>query len=121
MTEANDLFELKQAWQALERRLARTQALELARYRNERLPRVQRALLPLAVEQAVQAALGALMVVWFAMFWVEHRAAPHLLALGALGQIWASVLVGLAVAQIAALCWRSSGASRSCASAGSAA
>lgn len=101
--DAQEVDELKLAWRALERRIERTQALEFARFRSEGLPRVRRALLPLAAGQLVQAALGALMVVWFALLWVEHRAAPPLVALGVVGQIWSAVLVALAVRQLIAL------------------
>ena len=95
--------ELKLAWRALERRLERQNALELASFRRTRLLDVRRALRPLLAGPLAQALLGGLMIVWFALFWVEHRAAPTLVALGALGQLWAAVLTGLAVREIIAV------------------
>jgi serine/threonine-protein kinase len=92
--------ELKLAWRMLEARLEREHAPNLGRFRHERLPRVRNALWPIAAAQAIQLLLGALMFVWFALFWTEHRALPHLLALGAIGQLWSAALVGLAVAQL---------------------
>lgn len=95
-----ELDELKQAWQALERRIERTQAIELASFKRARLLDVRRALRPLVAAQLAQALLGALMIVWFALFWVEHRSAPFLLALGAIGQAWAAVITALAVREL---------------------
>jgi hypothetical protein len=101
--DANEVVEadeLKRAWRVLERRIERTHALELASYWRARLFDVQRALRPLVAAQITQAALGALMVVWFALFWVEHRSEAGLLTLGAIGQAWAAVLVALAVREL---------------------
>jgi hypothetical protein len=50
--------------------------------------------------QLVQAALGALMIVWFALFWVEHRSEAGLLALGVVGQLWAAAITALAVREL---------------------
>jgi hypothetical protein len=100
--DAERIDELKLAWRALERRLARQNELELAGLRRSRLLDVRRALRPLLAGQLAQALLGALMIVWFASFWVAHRDEPLLLALGALGQLWAAVLTALAVWEIAA-------------------
>jgi hypothetical protein len=98
--EAAERDELKLAWQALERRLERTQLLELATFRRARLIDVRRALRPLVAGQLAQALLGGLMIVWFALFWVEHRGAPAMVALGALGQLWAAALTALAVREL---------------------
>ncbi|MBM4383480.1 MAG: hypothetical protein FJ091_08935 [Deltaproteobacteria bacterium] len=95
-----EIDELKLAWQALERRIERVHAVELASYRRARLLDVRRALRPLVGAQLAQAALGALMVVWFALFWVEHRASLGLLALGAIGQAWAALITALAVREL---------------------
>ena len=97
--------ELKLAWQALDRRLERQHALEFAAFRRTRLLDVRGALRPLVAGQIAQAALGALMIVWFAMFWSEHRAETHFLWMGVLGQLWATALTGVAVAELAAI-WR---------------
>jgi hypothetical protein len=92
--------ELKRAWQELERRLERSHALELARFRRTRLIDVRRALWPLVAGQLTQAVLGGLMIVWFALFWTERLGAAGLVALGVIGQLWAAVLVALAVREL---------------------
>jgi len=95
--------ELKLAWQVLERRLERQHALELATFRRTRLRDVRSALRPTAIAQAVQAALGALLIVWFAMFWFEQRETPPLFWMGVLGQLWSIGLVALAVRDLVTL------------------
>lgn len=100
---ANDVAEiddLQRAWRVLERRLEGAHALQLAQFRRTRVLDVRRALRPLVAGQLAQAALGGLMIVWFALLWVEHRAAPELLALGAIGQAWAGVITALALREI---------------------
>ena len=98
-----ELDELKAAWQALDRRLEREHALNFARFKHDRMRSVRGALRPLVAGQTLQALLGALTVVWSAMFWVEHRGTPHLVALGALLQLWAIALTALAVVEMIAL------------------
>lgn len=98
-----ELDELKAAWQALDRRLEREHALNFARFKHDRMRSVRGALRPLVAGQLVQACLGALTVVWSAMFWVEHRMTPHLVALGVLLQLWAIALTALAVVEMIAV------------------
>jgi hypothetical protein len=98
-----ELDELKTAWQAQGRRLERDHALDFARFKHDRMRSVRGTLRPLVAGQLLQAFLGALTFVWSAMFWVEHRATPHLVALGVLGQLWAIALTAFAVAQLVAV------------------
>jgi len=98
-----NLDEMKKAWQALDRRLEREHALNFARFKLDRMRSVRGAMRPLLAAQLAQAFLGALTFVWSAMFWVEHRATPHLVALGALCQLWALALTALSVAELVAL------------------
>ncbi len=98
-----ELDQLKAAWQALDRRLEREHALNFARFKHDRMRSVRGALRPLVAGQVVQALLGALTIVWSAMFWVEHRAAPQLLALGVLGQLWGAALTAIAVSELIAV------------------
>lgn len=100
---ANDVLEadeLKRAWRALEQRLERTHRLELASHRRSRVLDVRRSLRPLVAGQLAQAALGTLMIVWFALFWVGHRDDLALLSLGAIGQAWAGVITALALREL---------------------
>ena len=99
MTEASlkELDELKTAWRALEQRLERQHTLELASFKRARMLDVRSALRPTVAGQFVQAVLGALLVVWFAAFWAEHRATPQLVGLGVFCQLWSIGLVALAL------------------------
>jgi uncharacterized membrane protein YhaH (DUF805 family) len=99
----SELDEMKRAWRALDRRLEREHSLALARFKHDRMRGVRGALRPLVAGQLAQAALGALTFVWSAMFWVEHRATPHLVALGALGQLYAIALTAFAVVELVAI------------------
>jgi hypothetical protein len=95
--------EMKGAWQALDRRLEREHALNFARFKQDRMRSVRGTLRPLIAGQLAQAFLGALTFVWSAMFWVEHRATPHLVALGVLGQLYAIALTAFAVVELVAV------------------
>ena len=88
-----ELDELKSAWQALDRKLEREHALNLARFKYERMRSVRGALLPLAIGQIAQAIGSALLAAAFVSFWVAYHATPHLLAMGLLGQAWAISMV----------------------------
>ena len=101
--DAAELDELRRAWRALQRRLERQHALELAAFRRGRLRDVRSALRPTALGQLVQAGLGALLVVWFAAFWAEQRHVPQLFWMGVLGQLWSVGLVAFAVRDLVTL------------------
>lgn len=98
-----ELDELKAAWQALDRKLTREHALNLARFKHERMRSVRGALLPLAIGQIAQAIGGALLSAAFVSFWVAYRAAPHLLLVGLLGQAWALSMVLFAARDLHAI------------------
>ncbi len=98
-----ELDALKAAWQAQTRHLERAHGLDLARFKHERMRSVRGALRPLAIGLWVQALLGALLIVWFASFWAEHRTTPQLFVLGVLGHVWSVGLVAFAVRDLATI------------------
>ena len=79
MDTTMELDDFKQAWKALDRRLERQAAIDLQRLHDARVDRARRGLRPLAWGQALQMLIGALGMLVFAPYWVEHRDQPALL------------------------------------------
>jgi hypothetical protein len=69
---AIDLDDLKAAWQQLDRRLARHEAIALDGLRHRRLDGVRAHLRPLRWGQRVQIPLGVVVVVWAVWTWRTH-------------------------------------------------
>ena len=83
-----ELDEMKLAWQSLDRRMARREALDLENYKERKIATARSRLRPLVVGQVMQLLLGIAMVMLSASFWVAHRHTPHLLVSGLLVQAW---------------------------------
>ena len=77
-----ELDDMKLAWQTLDRRLELRNALDLELRKERKLDKMKSGLRPLVIGQAVQMALGILMIVLFAPIWARHLATPHLLVYG---------------------------------------
>lgn len=77
-----ELDDFKQAWKTLDHRLERQAAIDLQLLRDARVDRARRGLRPLAWGQALQMVIGALGMLVFAPYWVEHLQQPALLACG---------------------------------------
>jgi len=88
-----ELDEMKAAWLALDRRLAREEALTLITFRERKLDRLRAVLRPLVVARIVQIVIGALMALVFAPFWVEHRSTPHFVVIGASLHLYALMMI----------------------------
>jgi hypothetical protein len=73
MESIMELDELKTAWRTLDRRLEQHNALSLQLFKDTKLTRARHGLRPLVWGQAIQMLIGALGMLWFAPFWVEHR------------------------------------------------
>lgn len=69
MTTSIDLDDLKQVWQALDRRLTRFEALVADGVRRRRLDAVRASLRPLHRGQMLQIPLGLLLAIWAASTW----------------------------------------------------
>jgi hypothetical protein len=82
MDTTMELDDLKQAWQTLDRRLERQEAMNLQLFRERRLQTLHSRLRPLAAGQAIQGIAGVLLMVVFAPFWIAHRDSLHLLVYG---------------------------------------
>lgn len=77
-----ELDELKAAWQVLDRRVERLDALELGRQPQSRLSGIQRSLRWLQLGQGLQLLTGVILCLIFAPYWVAHRAEPQWLICG---------------------------------------
>ena len=87
------LDEMKAAWLALDRRLAREEALTRITFREGRLDRLRAMLRPLVTARIVQIVLGALMALVFAPFWVRHLDTPHYVVIGASLHLYALMMI----------------------------
>lgn len=79
-----ELDDFKHAWQGLDRRLERQEALQFGIFRDGKLDKARRGLRPLIWGQAIQLVIGLAFAVWSGLFWVDHRQVPHLLVCGLL-------------------------------------
>lgn len=82
METTMELDDLKTAWASLDRRLEQQHALNLQLFRDTRVSKIQFGLRPLIVGQSIQIAVGALICLLFALFWVAHRDVLHLAVYG---------------------------------------
>ncbi|MGH9410584.1 MAG: serine/threonine protein kinase [Vicinamibacterales bacterium] len=88
-----ELDELKSAWQALDRRLADTHALNLHVYQERRVDDARARLRPLSWGQRVQIPLGLVTIAVAAIFWIAHLHQAGLLVSGIAVQAYGIALV----------------------------
>jgi uncharacterized membrane protein len=88
-----ELDDMKQAWQQLNQRLDRQQALNLRLYREGRLDKLRHGLRPLIWGQAIQLAFGVLFMLLGTAYWTSHTDAVHRIVLGVLVQVFGIMLV----------------------------
>lgn len=101
-----ELDDLKQAWQALDRRLARQQELQWQLLREQRLQHVRRRLRPLLWSQWLQLLLGIGLIVLGVACWTRNMQIPGLLASGVLVHafgILTAVMAALTIAVTGAI------------------
>jgi hypothetical protein len=77
-----ELDDLKQQWQALDRKLDRSLALNVRLLTETRTRRSKLRLLPLLLLQPLQLAFGIALIVYFARFWIANLDSPPLAASG---------------------------------------
>lgn len=82
MDTTMELDDLKQAWAALDRRLARQESLRLHLFRSDVLDKARRGLRPLYWGQVVQILFGVGMIVLGVALWTSHRDTWALLVTG---------------------------------------
>jgi hypothetical protein len=82
MENIMELDELKATWQALDRKLAQSNAIQLQLFKDGRLKTLRAGLRPLFWGQVVQVLFGVLTVLVGIAFWSAHREVVHLFATG---------------------------------------
>ena len=95
-----ELDELKLAWHSMEQRLERQQALNLQLLTESRVDKAKRHLRWLLLGQCAQLALGALVTVLSARFWIANHEVPALLAAGLAGHAWGVLVICSAVVEL---------------------
>jgi hypothetical protein len=88
-----ELDELKAAWQSLEQRLERQNALGAMMYRESRLDKARRRLRPLWMGQGLQLVTGVCVAIGAMAFWLSHRDSLHLLVCGLLVQLYGLMFI----------------------------
>jgi len=88
-----ELDDMKLAWQDIDRRLDEQRLFNRQLFRESRLGRMRRGLLPLFAGQSLQVLLGILISGWAAAFWIPRIHIPHLLACGLLVQAYGLMLI----------------------------
>jgi hypothetical protein len=88
-----ELDELKIAWTALDRRLARQDRLNLQLFRDRKLDQAHASLRPLFWGQVAQMVFGVLFIVLAVSFWPQHRAEPLLLFAGLIVQAYGVAII----------------------------
>lgn len=83
-----ELDEMKQAWQALDRRLEQQEALNWRIWRDGQAERLRRGLRPLVWGQSLQIALGIAAMLWGIGFWSSHLGTWQAMACGIAMQVF---------------------------------
>jgi len=100
MNDALDLSLLKDSWRALERKLERQHALELARLRARGFSRVRLQLFPLWLGALATIGIGLALVVPAASFWIAHRHEPAPLVAGLALHLYGILALGFGVGEL---------------------
>lgn len=93
MENAMELDDLKQAWQTLDRRLERQQAIHLRLFTENRLDKAKYGLRWLLLRKILQIAIAVAMTVFFATFWIAHRGDSVLLLSGLVLHAYSVMLI----------------------------
>lgn len=103
MNDSLDLAALKDAWRALDAKLARQHALELHLFRESRLAKARTHLWPLWFGLIVQLACGLFFAVASGSFWTSHLSEPYHLAAGLTLHAYGILVIGLGVYELVLL------------------
>ncbi|WP_434422988.1 hypothetical protein [Nannocystis pusilla] len=95
-----ELDDLKQAWQALDRRLERHDALQLQLLHERATDRARSRLRPLMFGLWCQTLIAGALVFACASFWADHHDTPHLVLCGAVLQAYLLMVVVLGAREL---------------------
>jgi hypothetical protein len=91
-----ELDEMKQAWQQLDRRLAKQMLLSRAIHRDQGIDRLRRGLRPLVWGQSLQIVCGVAMMLWGISFWTAHVGVVHQMVCGIAIQVFGILMLAFA-------------------------
>lgn len=95
MESTMQLDELKQAWQALDRRLVQNHALQFEAFRDRRVGKLKRHLLMLRFGQVLQMLFGIVVVLIAVTFWRSYWQEPAMLATGIVMHAYGVVVIAV--------------------------
>jgi hypothetical protein len=98
-----EIDDLKRAWQDLDRRLDRVEALHARLQLDARLGTLRHGLRPLVFGQALQVVFGVAVAVVSGMFWTSHRQETAMVFIGLLMQAYGIVAIAMGAATLAGL------------------
>jgi hypothetical protein len=88
-----ELDEMKQAWQELDQRLARQEALNWQIFREGQADKLRRGLRPLVWGQSAQIVLGIVIAFWGICFWSTHLHIWQAMACGIAMQVFGTLSI----------------------------
>lgn len=88
-----ELDELKATWQALDRKLQQSNAIQLQLFKDGRMKNMRAGLRPLFWGQIVQILFGVLNILIGIAFWSEHRDVMHLFCIGLILHVYGVITV----------------------------
>lgn len=88
-----ELDDLKLAWQALDRRLEKQEALNWQIFRQGQSDRLRRGLRPLMIGQLAQMAVGVVLALWGIRFWSTHLSIWPAMASGIALQVFGTLAI----------------------------
>jgi serine/threonine-protein kinase len=93
METTMELDELKATWQALDRKLSQSNAIQLQLFKDGRMKNLRAGLRPLFWGQIVQILFGVLTLMIGIAFWSEHRDVMHLFCTGLILHVYGVVTI----------------------------
>ncbi len=88
-----ELDELKATWQALDRRMQQSNAIQLQLFKDGRFNKMRAGLRPLFWGQIVQILFGVLTILIGIAFWSQHREVAHLFYTGLILHVYGVVTI----------------------------
>ncbi len=88
-----ELDELKATWQALDRKLQQSNAIQLQLFKDGRMKNMRAGLRPLFWGQIVQILFGVLNILIGIAFWSEHRDVMHLFCTGLILHVYGVITI----------------------------
>ena len=95
-----ELDELKTAWQEMEQRLARSEAMNRELAAEVKVEKARSTVRWFGWGQAIELAFWFVLVIFVAPFWITHRATPHFLVSGLVLHVYGIAAIWLGTVQL---------------------